>query len=249
MSENAEETPQVSAIEQEAMEHGWRPKEEFEAVEENKGKKWRSAEEFMDRKSLFDKIDEQHRKIKDLQKGVSALSEHNKKIEASAYERALRELRAERKAALEEGDIVKAEEIRDRIDEVKDKQREEPKQQVQSSEFVTEWIDRNEWYKKDPDMKAYADGLASQLFSQGIKDPEEALPKIERKVREMFASKFRNPNKDTAPSVEGNKGGKAKADSFKLTAQEEQMMNHMIRAGAPITKEEYIKQVKALRGE
>ena len=44
---------QLSEVEIQAMEHGWKPKEQFD---ESSGKKWRSAEEFMDRKSLFDKI-------------------------------------------------------------------------------------------------------------------------------------------------------------------------------------------------
>lgn len=249
MSENTEQTPQEpSAIEQEAMENGWRPKEEFEANEENKGKKWRTAEEFMDRKPLFDKIDEQHRRLRDLEKGLNALAEHNKKIEASAYERALRELRNERKVALEEGDLVKAEEIRDRIDEVKEAQKQEVKPQPVQNDYAAAWVQKNEWYLKDPDMKAYADGLATQLLNEGIRDPAEALPKIERKVREMFASKFRNPNKERAPAVE-SAGGKQKADTFKLTSKEEEMMNFMLKAGAPISREDYIKQIKASRGE
>lgn len=238
--------PQYSEIELQAMEHGWKPKEEFD---ESTGKKWRSAEEFMDRKSLFDKIDEQHRKIKDLSKGLNALAEHNKKIEQSAYERALRELRAERKQALEEGDLVKAEEIRDRIDEVKEEQRKQPVPQtnVVNTSFE-QWVAQNKWYESDPDMRAYADGYAQQLVGNGVTDPSVALPQIERKVREVFAAKFRNPNKDRAPSLETGKA-RSKADSFVMTREEEKVMNQLIAAGAPITREDYISQLKKSRGE
>jgi hypothetical protein len=239
---------QVSEVEQEAMALGWKPEEDFKADPANENKKWRTAEDFMDRKSLFDKIDSYSRKVKDLERGINSLSQHNAKIEQSAYERALRELRSERKEALENGDVVLAEEIRDRIDEVKEQQRTvvaQPQQPAVHPEFVA-FVDRNRWYETDPDMRAYADGYAQQLMSQGIRDPEKALPMLERKVREVFAGKFRNPNKDRAPVLEGGKG-KVKSDSFVLTPDEEKIMTNMIRAGVPLSKEDYIAQIKNTR--
>lgn len=242
--------PEPSEIEQQALSLGWKPEEEFKTDPVNEGKKWRTAEDFMDRKSLFDKIDSYHRKVKDLEKGISSLTEHNKKIEQSAYERALRELRNERKQALEEGDVVKAEEIRDRIDEVKEQQKSvqvqpEPQPGV-NPEFVA-WVARNKWYENDVDMRAFADGYATQLINSGVRDPAEALPMLERKVREVFKDKFRNPNKDRAPSLEGG-GGKPRSDTFSLTPEEEKIMVNMIRAGVPLSKEDYIKQIKESRG-
>ena len=253
--ENGEEnkepqTPEYTEVELQALEHGWKPKEEFETSEKSAGKKWRDAEDFMDRKSLFDKIDAQHRRSRELEKGVAAAMEHNKKIEQSAYERALRELKAERKAALEEGDAVKAEEVRDRIDEVKEKQK-----QVEKTAPINEtaardieiFVQRNKWYTTDVDMKAWAEGYADSLYRSGVTNTAEAFPMIEEKVKQVFPHKFRNPNKDRAPNLEGGQR-KTSSDSFQLSQDEERAMNHMIRAGAPITREEYIKQLKKSRG-
>ncbi len=250
--ENQEQTPQepqLSPVEQEALSLGWKPEEEFKADPANEGKKWRTAEDFMDRKSLFDKIDSYHRQVRDLQKGIKSLAEHNQKIEKSAYERALKELRAEKRQALENGDVIRADELDERIDEIKEQHRAVPPPQPEpqlNPEFVA-WVANNKWYETDVDMRAYADGYAQQLLQQGILSPEKALPMIERKVREVFSQKFRNPNKDRAPSLETGKGSR-RADTFVLTAQEEKIMNDVIRAGAPITREEYIKQIKESRG-
>lgn len=241
--------PQLSEVEQTALEHGWKPEEEFKADPANEGKKWRTAEDFMDRKSLFDKIDSYHRKVKDLEKGMNALAQHNSKIEQSAYERALRELRNERKAALEEGDLVKAEEIRDRIDEIKEQTKQPAPTAVQPTNPVFDaWVAKNQWYTEDRKMQAFADGLANQLIAEGIRNPQEIFAAVEREVRDTFPTKFRNPRKDTAPSLDVS-GKKAPAsEGFKLTPTEEKIMNDMIRAGAPISKEEYIKQIKESRG-
>lgn len=239
------EAPQPSEIELEAMAHGWRPKEEFD---ESSGKKWRTAEEFMDRKPLFDKIDEQHRRLKTLEQGLNALAQHNKKIEESAYVRALNELKKERKLALEEGDLVKAEEIRDRIDEVKEQSQAQPApQQPQNDPRFEAWVEKNKWYTTDPMLKKFADGVAFDLRGQGVNDPVEFLNSIEREVRTTFPQKFRNPNKDLAPGMESGRG-KAKSDGFSLSADEERMINQMIKAGAPISREEYVAQLKAQRG-
>lgn len=253
MSDNQEnQAPEPNEIELEAAEHGWVPEEEFKANEKNAGKKWRSAEDFMDRKSLFDKIEDQHKQIRDLKRGVDALTKHNNGIEQATYERARKELAAERKKALEDGDFAKAEELRDRIDEVKEQQTRAvaaPQQPTEHPEF-TQFKSNNPWYQKDVKMTAWADGMGTLLARQG-KSPSEVLTEINQLAREEFPEKFarpRNPNKDDAPDVGKGRQSRAAADSFKLTADQERIMETMIRAGAKITRDEYKAQIKRSMG-
>src|SRR5882672_5753697 len=132
-------TPEVkvepTAIEQEAVTHGWRPKEEFV---EAPGKKWRSAEEFMDRKPLYDKLEEQSRKIKQLDQGLKSLADHNAGIEKAAYQRALTDLNAQKKAALADGNLLAVEEIRDKIEDLK-QAAPQPKQAQQEPAEYESW--------------------------------------------------------------------------------------------------------------
>lgn len=246
----AEGQVEVPAIEQQARELGWRPKEEFYADPKNEGKPWRDAERFVELTPLFKKIDEQHRQIKDLHKTTRHLAEHNQKIEKLSYEKALATLRAERRQALEEGDLVKAEELRDRIDDVKEQSRSVAQQQTQpqlSSDFES-FVERNPWYNTNAEMTRYANGLAMELNNQGVRDPAVALARIEEETRKAFAPKtVRNPNKDSAPNLEGGRG-KAKSDNFSLTPEQERIMNTLIKSGAPISREDYIKQLKQLEG-
>lgn len=248
---NVEPVEVLSDTEAQARELGWLPKEEFEAIPENAGKKWRSAEDFLDRKSFFDKIEQSNREIKNLRKALQALAQHNQKIEKLSYEKALQELKKERDQALEEHDLVKAEKLRDSIDELKTKIKEQPEPVVpESNAEFNEWIEKNQWYKTDIDMRAYAEGYAVQLWNSGVRDPSVALPMIEKKVKEVFSQKFKNPGKAQVPGIEGGtrKDPTKKQDNFQLTEEEERILNTMLRAGAPITREEYIKQLKAVRG-
>lgn len=246
-----EASPQPDPIEIEARQHGWRPKEEFEADERNAGKKWRTADDFMDRKSLFDKIDAVQQENKTLKKGVQNLSQHYQQVEKRAYEKALADLKAQRIAALEDEDLVRAERIRDEMDEVKEKMNKvQPPVTISEppSELI-EWKSQNTWYQRDDVMTNYADGLGNKLLAEG-KAPGEILREVERRVRQAFPEKFRNPNKDTAPEVVGSgKRATAGQGTFRLTEQEEKILNTMIRAGAPITREEYIRDLKAQRGQ
>jgi hypothetical protein len=251
MMSEEEQKLEGDPVEQEARSHGWRPKEEFEADEKNTGKRWRTAEDFMDRKSLFDKIDEVKNENKTLRKGIQSLAEHNAKVEKSAYEKALATLKAERQQALDDEDLVRAERIRDQMDEVKEKMDsvQAPAVAVETPPAIQEWKQANPWYQKDEVMTVYADGIGNRLAMQGM-PPELVLKEVERRVRDNFPERFRNPNKDVAPKVEVGVGARAsRGPRFEMTDDERRIMNNLIRAGAPIKEDEYIAQLKKLKGQ
>jgi hypothetical protein len=242
--------PEYSEVEQEAMALGWKPESEFDG---KPGKKFKSAEKFLEDKPLYDKIDEQHREIKKLKQGLDAFGKHYNKLEQAAYERAMKEMKADRLTALEEGDLVRAEQIRDEMDAKKAEATTRPTidavDPVERQQEMNSWRKSNDWYEKDEDMTAFADGLGNKLLRSG-KDPSEILAEVARKTRAAFPHKFRNPNKESAPRVESGSGKKSSggSDTAGLTATEIQIMESLIRSGAPITREGYIKDLKKAKG-
>jgi hypothetical protein len=243
------EQPEYSEVELEAMKFGWKPESEF--VSKN-GRKWKTAEKFLEDKPLYDKIDEQHKTVKDLKRALDAMRKHYDTVRETEYKRALDELKAQRRQALEEGDLVRAEEIRDEIDETKQRA---PKPEVvedntRVADALKVWKGENDWYEQDEDMTAYADGYGNKLLKQGV-DPVEVLEQVTKKVRAAFPQKFRNPNRDTAPRVEGNarKGsGRSGPDDSFMSPAEIQIMERFLKSGAPITREEYIRDMKKSKG-
>jgi hypothetical protein len=239
-----------TAIEQRALDMGWRPRTEYHGDEED----FIDAKEFVNRKPLFDKIESLKGAVQNNAQTVKALIEHNAKIEKAAYERAIKELRAEQKKAIDDGDMSKYHELQEEIDETKASPPTVPEVPTQAAvpPEVQNWIARNSWYAKDHRMKAAADAIGLEGNEQGLRG-QPLLDFIEKEVRKEFPHKFTNPNQARAAAVEGSGGGKASGakssdDSYPLNDQEKRIMNTLV-SSKTMTKAEYIKQLKQAKGE
>jgi hypothetical protein len=229
------------------MEQGWVPQDEWEGDPEQ----WRPAKEFLDRGELFKKIEDQNRTIKEFKRALDDLKGHHAKTRETEYARAIQALKAQKIAALEEGDAAAVVKLDDQIDLVKDEQSKlkqaafEPQEQV-NPEF-TNWVDKNKWYETSQPMRAYADALGRDLAYKGLA-PGEVLKEVERQVRDEFPQKFRNANRDKPGAVESstNKGGKGGND-VALSDDERRVMQRFVRTGV-MTEKEYMTELKRIKG-
>jgi hypothetical protein len=243
-----ETAPQISDIEQRALDMGWKPKEQFTGIEDD----FIDAKEFVRRKPLFDKIESQNRQVKLLNRSINELKEHFTKVNAATYDRALADLKAQRKDAIVNGDGEAFSQIDDKIKEA-EAQRAElealnqpvPEQQADMPQFAS-WKARNPWYNNVKYMRSFADELGTDLHQRGMA-PDQVLTEVEKAVRLEFPEKFRNPNKASAIPVEnGRPSGKSK-DTFEMSDFERKVMNDFVRSKT-MTKEEYIAGLKLTRG-
>ena len=250
----AQEQHEPTPIEQRAMEMGWRPKEDFQGSEDE----FIDAKEFVRRQPLFEKIEAQNRHLKEVTKSLAQLKEHYTKVRETEYNRAIAELRTQRKEALSTGDGDSFERLDDQIKEAEQEKAkldlvaDVPKQEEAHPEFVS-WKNRNRWYESVGYMKEYADEVGRKLHARGLA-PQEVLTEVEKAVKTEFPHKFKNPNKESAPSMERS-GGTAKrgGDGIELTDLERRVMNDLTRMknsdGTPfMTKDQYIKDLKRTRG-
>ena len=247
-------TPEVEVehtpTELKAIESGWVPKEEFSGDDH----KWVEAGEFLRRGELFKKIEDQGKQLKDVRSALNEMKKLNSQIQEVEYKRALDTLKAQKKAALEDGDADAVIAADDRIDMVKEQQKEMQRQSPvtpsdegsEHPEFVA-WTEQNNWYKSSTPMKAFADALGQELARAG-NSPSEVLKKVATEVRKEFPNKFRNPNQDKAGAVEGGSGrGVSTAGKFALSDEERTIMNKFVRQNV-MTEKEYIEQLKKVRG-
>jgi hypothetical protein len=160
---------------EEALSQGWVPKEEFEGDED----KFVDAAEFVRRGELFRKIESQSKELKDVKKALNELAKHNAKVREVEYTRALESLKHQKKTALSEGDADRVVDIEDRIDLVKDQQKQLANQVIQDireevlNPELTSWINKNGWYETDKKMRAYADTIGVQLHQEGMSPSSE----------------------------------------------------------------------------
>lgn len=251
---NESNEPQLSAAETQAMEAGWVPKEEYLKREDAEEHKWVDAGEFLRRGELFKKIEDQSKQLKDVRNALSELKKLQGQVREVEYKRALDALKAQKKAALEDGDADAVMAAEDRIELVKEQVKqfqEEPQEQSNTGsehpEFVA-WTEQNSWYKNSTPMKAFADALGQELARAG-NSPSEVLRKVAAEVRKEFPNKFRNPNQDRPGAVESGKGsGTSRAGSFQLTDEERRVMHTFIRTGVFKSEKEYVDELKKVRG-
>ena len=249
-----ESTPQVDIdpYESEARDQGWKPKEEYEGDPS----RWRPAKEFVERGELFGKIDSLGKELKDTKKALKMLQEHHSKVKETEYNRAVTELKSLQKKHLEEGNSDEYLKTTELLTDLKAEQKarevlgQQQAQQAQTQvdpRFVA-WQEKNSWYNKDKEMRQFADtlGLGYAQANPGM-EPDDVLEYVSKQVKQAFRDKFENPNRTKPSAVEGGSNAQPKKEEVKLSDDERRVMNTFIRQGI-MTKEEYIAQVKAMRG-
>ena len=245
------EATQVKApsTEEQARAMGWKPLEEYSGDPS----KWVEANVFVARAPLFEKIEQDKRKyqkqLDELNQTVKQLAEHNKKTEEAAYKRALAELKAQQKAAIADGDTEKAFDLQEQLDELKENRPKPVVQPVQQQgvdpDFV-QWVSDNSWYEKDGDLRQAADRLGMLLATQGV-PKEEIFKEVAETIKLRFPDKFKTVK--APPVTESPRGGKSTGkDTFKMTPDEERIMEKFVSKGV-ITREKYIADLKAQRGQ
>lgn len=241
--------PSYSDVELKAMSMGWRPQDQWEGDSAD----WIDAKEFVGRKPLFDKIESTSRKMKDLEKTLHAFKQHYDRVEQTSYERAIRDLKQQKRAALQEEDATKALQIEDQIEALEENFTEYQQTRAQNlnvpqgpSEVFVRWVQQNDWYAKDVELNKVADalGVAYVQRNPGYTE-QEVFDYVTKEVKRRYPDKFQNPARNRASAVDAGtarsgSGPKANSLESQLSQEDKDIMNRFIRAGV-MTKEQYLK--------
>lgn len=236
---------------------GWMPKEEWVAAGHDEDD-WKPAKTFLEVGELIGKVRAKDRELSDTRQALTFATQKNKEIYEKGFKAALTELRAQKRAALAEGDLVKADEIDEKIDATKDdldnlnrQVAQPPRQQGPDPEHI-EWVQRNPWYEQDERLRRYADSAAIEYINvnRGTVTPSQVRDYVEKEVREAFSHRFQPKTKGAPnPDGEGRSAGRqsgSKLDSklaqakAEMSDQERSIMKTMMRS-AGLTEAEYLK--------
>jgi len=215
--------PEFSEKEQEAMDLGWRPDGK------DRDGNTLSAEEYLARKPLFNKIHNLNEKLDDqsrtqdrLQKQIETLSEHNKKIaEAKIKEREafLEQLKDAKEQALTDLNVAQVREIDTQIDQVREEISTQPvfegtEATPEVSPAAKKFVEENDWYETDMGLATVADDIGKRLVQEkinaGVKPEDilqyetEILNKAADEVKALYPHKFEKP-KARQPRVGSNR--------------------------------------------
>lgn len=254
---------EYSDVEVKAMDKGWRPESEWSGANID----WRPAKEFLDRGELMDRISDQTKQLKTqnedittLKSAVKSMGDHNKKIAVKEYEKALKELKSQKAAALESYDHATVVELDDKIDDLK-AAKVEPKQEVtepanQMHPEISTWIDKNTWYRDDIVLRGAVDSLSMDYIEKhpSAKDNvREVLDYVDKTIRDEFPHKFDKQQRRPAATSEPGEPVARTREKGKNSKNTKQDLNEMQRtfcktlvAEGALTEQEYIDQIADL---
>lgn len=254
--ENQEQVQEYSDVEKRALEMGWRPREEFDGDDVD----FVDAKEYIGRAPLYEAISQAKREAKQVRNALEALKTHYTAVRETEFQRALKTLKDERKAALSEGDGEKFEALDDEIKQVEKQAadmaalREQPLvQDTPVNPEFQRWANANPWYSTSKYMREFADEVGLELHASGMA-PSDVLKEVSKRVRAEFPNKFVNPNRASAPNVAdssgkgASKGSPANSVEQSMSAAERAIMDTLVKSGV-MTKEKYLADYEAIKAK
>lgn len=256
---------ELTPLEEQAVAQGWVPKDEW-VDSGGDPDEWRTAKEFIDRGELYRSIHTLRKEQKQLGDRYSALKRHQDYIFDKAYQKALKDLRMEKRQALKSEDLERVEEIEEQIETLQDEYVKEAKEQPgqkqtqdgqpQSQEqpqnpvFVS-WVGRNPWFSQNKAMRTYAEGYGIAYANNYPGTPaEEILRQVEIAVKRQYPDKFgakrAAPNAVAGSNRSDRSSTKAK-DDIELDDMERDIMRGLVESGE-MTEAEYKASLKKVKG-
>ena len=235
----------------EAKRQGWVPQEEYDGPAD----KWVDAETFVKKGKEINAIlrkDNEFlkREIAEMKSTMMEFKKFSADNEKRAYDRALAELREQKKMAVSQGDGDKLLEVDDAIEELKEQRAKEAQETKQATNQIdpsfVEWNDDNKWFGKDPELTEEANLIGETLKRrQPTLIGREFLDEVTKKIKKMYPEKFTNANRNKPSPVEGTTGNKASGKtgkySFNDLPPEAKQACLKFEKQKLLTREEYIK--------
>ncbi len=248
------------AIEAEARSNGWRDKSEHKGDPED----WLDARTFVQkgrqlnpilRKSnerLRAELNEAKAQISELNLTTKQFATEFAKMKENAYKRAISDLRAQRRDALQSDDLALVDDLEDRIDALKDEKikvttppKEEPaKPAAPDMTIFNEWHASNKWFDqtKEPALYDIAEEIADRLTrSNPSLKGRDFLDEVTSRVRARHPEKFTNPRREKSPYEGGGARGETRgAKSYSaLPSEAKKACDDFVKQGI-MTREQFI---------
>lgn len=189
------------------------------------------------------------KQLKEINNVVSELKTHNERVYKAEVKRLTQELdglKAQRRAAIEDGDVDRVEKIEKQMAETHELVTEsKPAAEKVSDTVWSEWVEGNPWYKEDDEMRAFADKAG--LEYEGLPF-DKILKHVLKDVKAEFPEKFggvKAKATEKKPAISPVESGSRKISSGRtktesdLTPAQRSVMNQFVRQGV-MTKAEYI---------
>lgn len=228
--------------EAEAREKGWKPEEEYKGAKGG----FVSAEEFLKREPLFERIKDQSKELKSVKRSLDAMTSQFKTQVDAQVALQVKHLKAQKTEAIKAGNVAQVEEIETAITQAE--QTTAPA--VGEPDEVVEWIGNNQWFEENEEMKLFA-MAHNKTYVEKHKNASisDSLTATEKAVKKAFPEEFAPPKKEekmpTAPNpVEGgtvpkDEKGKNNYSVARLSEEQKTVYNQMVTRSKVLKHDEF----------
>lgn len=245
--------------EEQARDQGWVSKEEWEEAGRPVDE-WRPAKEFVERGELFKSIHQVKRELKQEKAAREVLQKHHQYVFERAYQKAVKDLRDEKRKAMRDEDFDKVEAVEEEMEQLQ-KDHTQAKQALVSEQKVAqdtqggihpefqEWVSRNNWYNTDTDMREFSEAVGMIYMQKNPSaSPAEVLKHVESKVRKQYSEKFgvRKAAPNAVSGVDRTSQRTPNSKDVYLDEMETQIMKKLVFNG-DLTEEQYKQDIKKAR--
>ena len=204
----------------EAKRQGWVPQSDYNGPED----RWVDADTFVKKgkeiNALLRKDNEfLKREVSEMKTTMMEFKKFHADTEKRAYDRAMLDLRDQKKEAINTGDGDKVLQIDDAIDELKQAraiEKVDVRPSNQPDPTFVQWNEDNPWFGKDTELTEEAN-LIGEVIKR--KQPtligEAFLDEVTKRVKKAYPEKFTNTNRARPSPVEGTTAPKASAKGGK----------------------------------
>lgn len=255
---------EYSEVEREAMAKGWKPPEEFD----EEGKEAVSAEAFLARGPVFDKLKKERRRYEQdlnrLEKRIEEMSYLMQEERVKGYEQALRDLESKRREAVEIGDVDAFNYVDSEYNRIKE---EKARIAAQSRQYTSQTIPEAalEFQERNSDWFNSNTPENNSMVEQAVKiddflakekpylSEEQRLARVEREIKELYPHRFSNPKKKAPAKVETSaKDSAVKSSSSNglkikvsdLTPSQKEAAQRFLAMDPSLTMEDYLRSVQ-----
>ena len=252
-------TEDKDPINEAARAQGWVPQEEWDGDPTQ----WRDAQVFLERGEYFKTMGTQRKQIDKLNAMVEKMATIQAKTREDEREKVLKELSHKKAVAMEEGEFNRVVDIDNEMNKI----RSEPAMSVPvegqsedkyTQDQIADYIDKNQWYRTNSDMRQYADSIAVGFRNSNpnstIDDVLEYTDKeVQIRYPEQFgkqvlsASPVASTGRTTKPSPNGTPKKKT-LDDLPATSRDmyAQIGQSFVDAGAVDSIDEYVAELERI---
>ena len=245
--EEQQETLNLSEIEQEAYDQGWRPKEEFE------GHNWKTPLDYIVDGKYIDRIKSTNQKIDNMQADFDKRIDNSNKMHEARRLSEIKKLKTQQREAVDTQDTESFDSAQTQIDDLE-------KQEVKTTTTpavpnedptITAWKAKNTWFE---DLNDERGGVAVSIWNSFLQtnptaSNEQALKHVDTRIARLYPTSNENPRRNQPNSTENNTRRSSKQSKglsmSDLTADEKNEWNQF--GSMMFTEAEFLKTVADTR--